>query len=140
LTGLAGSPMKGGRDAAMFLLDRREDVFEILHASDVFLLTSAYEGMPNVIMEAMFAGVPVVATRVGGVPDLIQDGVHGFLHDVGDITGMARSLTRVLTDPALRRRMGNAGRERILSEFTVEHLADRVTQVYDAHCSAAKQD
>jgi len=122
----------------MFLLDRREDVLEILCASDVFLLTSAYEGMPNVIMEAMFAGIPVVATCVGGVPDLIQDGVHGFLHDVGDITGIARSLARLLTDPALRQRMGAAGRKRILSEFTVEHLAERVTRAYMAQCSTAK--
>ena len=136
LAGLTGSSGKRGADAAMFLLGRREDVFEILRIADVLLLTSAYEGMPNVIMEAMLASVPVVATRVGGVPDLIQDGVHGFLHDVGDLTGMTRSLKRLLTDPVLRQRMGKAGQERILSEFTIHHLADRITRSYRTQCSA----
>jgi glycosyltransferase involved in cell wall biosynthesis len=92
--------------------------------------------MPNVIMEAMLAGLPVVATRVGGVPDLIEDGVHGYLHDLGDITGMARSLERLLADPVLRRKMGTAGRERILKEFTINHLVDRVTRAYTAQCAA----
>ncbi len=124
---------------AMFLLGRRDDAFQILCAADVLLLTSAYEGMPNVIMEAMYAGRPVVATRVGGVPDLIEDGVHGFIHAVGDTEGMARSLERLLTDPGLRQRMGKAGRERILSEFTIDHLADRITRAYAAQCSAARQ-
>ena len=139
LSGLAGSSGKRGGAAGMFLLGRREDVFEILRVSDVLLLTSAHEGMPNVIVEAMVAGVPVVATRVGGVPDLIHDGVHGFLHDVGDITGMARSLERLLTNPVLRQQMGNAGRKRILSEFTINHLADRITRAYSTQCFAARQ-
>ncbi len=138
--GFDGSRCLGEKKAAMVLLGRREDVFEILGASDVFLLTSAFEGMPNVIMEAMCAGIPVVATRVGGVPDLIEDGVHGFLHDVGDIAGMAQSLARLLTDAVLRRRMGDAGRTRILSEFTVEHLADRVTQAYAAQSPTISRD
>lgn len=140
VAGLAGSSGKREADAAMFLLGQRKDVFEILRVSDVLLLTSAYEGMPNVIMEAMVAGVPVVATRVGGVPDLIHDGVHGFLHDVGDIIGMARSLERLLIDPVLRQQMGNAGRERILSEFTINHLADRITRAYVTQCSAVRQE
>jgi len=124
------SEAKDKENPAMLLLGRREDAFSILKASDVFLLTSAYEGMPNVIMEAMFAGIPVVATRVGGVLDLIQDGVQGFLHDVGDVDGMAASLAKILSDPELGRRMGRACRERILAEFTVAHLADRVTKAY----------
>jgi colanic acid/amylovoran biosynthesis glycosyltransferase len=77
---------------------------------------------------------------VGGVPDLIHDGVHGFLHEVGDITGMARSLERLLTDPVLRQQMGNAGRGRILSEFTINHLVDRITRAYGTQCSVVKQE
>ena len=138
-TGLDGIPGNRGEDTAMHLLGRRDDVFEILRSSDVFLLTSAHEGMPNALMEAMLAGLPVVATRVGGVPDLIQDGVHGYLHDVGDIAGMARSLERLLTDPVLRKLMGNAGRELILSEFTVNNLADRVIRAYSSQFSEIKQ-
>lgn len=136
--GLAGSSEKMGKGTAMFLLDRREDVFDILRVSGALLLTSVYEGMPNVVMEAMLAGIPVVATRVGGVPDLIQDGVHGFLHDVGDIAGMARSLERILTNPALRQNMGRAARERILSEFTTKHLAERMVRAYAEQCSTEK--
>ena len=129
-SGLGGNSRNNGADKGIYLLGRRKNVFDYLRCSDVFLLTSAYEGMPNVVMEAMLAGLPVVATRVGGVPDLIEDGVHGYLHDVGDIAGMAGSLERLLEDPVLRRQMGDAGRERILSGFTVNHLADRVTRTY----------
>jgi len=138
-TGLDGISGNHGADTAMRLLGRRDDVFDILSCSDVFLLTSAHEGMPNALMEAMLAGLPVVATRVGGVPDLIQDGVHGYLHEVGDIAGMARSLERLLTDPALRKLMGNAGQERILSEFTVNNLTERVIRAYASQYSEIKQ-
>lgn len=117
-------------DTGMFLLGRQERVFEILRVSDVFLHTSAYEGMPNAVMEAMLAGLPVVSTRVGGVPDLIEDGVHGYLHEVGDIGGMSRSLEKLLGDPVLRKKMGSAGQERIASEFTVNHLTKRLTRAY----------
>jgi glycosyltransferase involved in cell wall biosynthesis len=133
--GLSGSWEKKEADAAMLLLGRRENVYEILKSADVFLLTSAREGMPNVIMEAMLAGLPVVATRVGGVPDLIENGVHGYLHDVGDIAGMAQSLEQLLNDPVLRQKMGNAGRARILKEFTINHLVDRITRAYAVQCA-----
>lgn len=129
-TGLNNSSGKNGAAVAMLLLGRQERVFEILKNSDVFLHTSAYEGMPNAVMEAMLAGLPVVSTRVGGVSDLIQDGVHGYLHEVGDIPGITRSLERLLNDPALRQKMGSAGRERILSEFTVNNLTERLTRSY----------
>lgn len=132
--GLSGLPGEKGTDAAMVLLGQRENVYEILKDADVFLLTSAREGMPNVIMEAMLAGLPVVATSVGGVPELVEDGVHGYLHEVGDITGMANSLARLLADPALRQKMGRAGREKILKGFTINHLVDRVTRAYAKQC------
>ncbi|MCX5850083.1 MAG: glycosyltransferase [Deltaproteobacteria bacterium] len=137
--GLDGSSGNNWTDKAIILLGRRRNVFDYLLCSEVFLLTSSHEGMPNVVMEAMLAGLPVVATRAGGVPDLVEDGVHGYLHDVGDITGMARSLERLLKDPVLRKRMGNAGRERILSGFTVHNLTDRLTRAYAAQCSAGRQ-
>ena len=81
----------------------------------------------------------MVATRVGGVPDLIQDGVHGYLHDVGDIAAMAQSLERLLNDPVLRKKMGNAGRARILSEFTVNNLTERVTKAYASQFAEINQ-
>jgi len=134
--GLSGLPNMKNTDTGLFLLGRCENVYEILKEADVFLLTSAQEGMPNVIMEAMLAGLPVVATRVGGVPDLVEDGVHGYLHEAGDITGMAKSLARLLADPALREKMGKAGREKILKNFTIDHLVDRVTKAYAKQCSS----
>lgn len=136
---MAASGLAGYPNPALSLLGRRTDGFEILSAAGAFLLTSAEEGMPNAVMEAMYAGLPVVATRVGGVPDLIEDKVHGFLHEVGDTAGMAVSLERLLTDSALRSTMGEAGRARILSGFTDRHLAGRVTAAYLKQCEWAKE-
>lgn len=134
--GLYGPRGDGGR-GPMVLLGRRDNVQEMMRAADAFLLTSEREGMPNALMEAMFAGVAVVSTRAGGVAELVQDGVHGYLHDVGDIGGMAGSLERLLGDPALRRRFGTAGQKLVLAEFSAEHLADRVTRAYALQCSSA---
>ncbi len=128
--GLIGNPSLNGPGTAMYLLGERKNVFDYLRCADVFLLTSSHEGMPNVMMEAMLSGLPVVSTRAGGVTDLIEDGVHGFLHDVGDIEGMAKSLTRLLTDSTLRQRMGDAGRRRILSGFSINKLTERITGAY----------
>lgn len=128
--GLFPERFAGSTGGCFKFLGRRSDVFAVLKAADVFLLTSSHEGMPNAVMEAMYAGLPVVASRVGGVPDLVLDGVTGFLHEPGDTEGMSQSLSRLLLDTSLRDQMGAAGRERILSLYTVERLADTLTDVY----------
>ena len=114
------------------LLGIRSDIPDLLTAADVLLLTSRVEGFPNAIMEAMCAGLPVVATGVGGVPELVRHGEEGFLHPIGDIHGLADSLELLLGAPALRREMGEKARDRIVNNFTVDKLVERTISQYAA--------
>lgn len=109
------------------LTGTREDVAQILARADVFVLSSRSEGMPMSALEAMAAGLPVVATAVGGVPELVVDGETGFLVPPGDAPALGRALDRILDDPDLRRRLGEAGRQRAggmfaLPEWQAAHL------------------
>lgn len=97
---------------------------------DAFLLPSANEGTPVVAIEALAAGCPVVATRVGGTPDVVDDGVDGFLTEVGDTKALAARLTELARDPELRRRFGEAGRERTIPRYRVSRLVDDVDALY----------
>jgi glycosyltransferase involved in cell wall biosynthesis len=105
------------------------DVQRILGESDVFLFPSHFEGLPNAVIEAMAAGLPVVATRVGGVPDLIRPGENGFLVDVGDVAGMTRRVDALLTEPARARAMGRRGRETVLERCDIERVWPRFADV-----------
>lgn len=92
-------------------------------SSAAFLITSQSEGLPRVVMEASFHGVPVVGPRIAGVEDIVENGESGFLHDSGDIEGMAESVLRLLSDDELRRRMGRAGYESVKSRFSPGKLS-----------------
>jgi sugar transferase (PEP-CTERM/EpsH1 system associated) len=94
-----------------------------LQAMDVFALTSRSEGMPQAAIEASATTLPVVASRVGGLPELIEDGVTGALFPVGDTDALASHLCRLLTDREEARRMGQAARERAVSRFSVSRMA-----------------
>lgn len=96
-------------------LGRVADAREVICAADVFLLTSDHEGMPNVILEAMAAGIPCVATRVNAVADIIQPAETGFLAPSGDAGALAAHVARLATDPALRKRIGSAARDAMMS-------------------------
>lgn len=106
------------------------DVPDLLAALDVAVNTSDFEGSPLGIMEFMEAGLPVVATSVGGVPDLIEDGVHGLLVDRGDHHGVADAVARLLRDPALAGSLAEAGRERRRAEFDVDTTVRNLEQLY----------
>lgn len=93
-------------------------------AADVVALSSHSEGLPNVLLEASAAGVPVAATRVGGVPEVVADGVTGLLSPAGCAKSLAANLTRLLGDVRLRLQFGEAGRERMRSRFTFAAQAD----------------
>jgi N-acetyl-alpha-D-glucosaminyl L-malate synthase BshA len=98
---------------------------EVLRASDVFLLTSQTESFGLAALEGLACGVPVVATRVGGLPEVVREGETGFLRDVGDIASMAQAVRRLLEDGALRRRMGEAARDDALTRFRKQPILEQ---------------
>jgi len=112
-------------------LGPRSDLGRLLAASDVLALPSEYEGFGIVQAEAMYLGIPVVATSVGGSTEVVEDGVTGYLVPYGDVPSLAERLTRLLRDPALRRAMGDAGRERVNRHFSPEALAQAYGRLYD---------
>lgn len=116
-------------DKAHFL-GHRSDVPRMIPHFDLLWLGSEYEGLPNVIMEAMIAGVPVVATDISGNRDLVIPDETGYLVPVGDRAALARQANKILDDRELARRLGEAGRRRILSEFSVERMVERHVELY----------
>jgi glycosyltransferase involved in cell wall biosynthesis len=104
------------------LLGDRHDVPALLAGADVFVLASRSEGAPLSILEAMAAGLPVVASDVGGVAELVADGATGLLVPAGEPAALARALARLLDDRALRERMGAAGRARARDRFDLPEL------------------
>jgi glycosyltransferase involved in cell wall biosynthesis len=115
-------------NGAVRLLGRRADVPALLEAADVVCLSSSVEAAPLVLVEAMAAGRPVLATRVGGVPELVADGDNGLLVPPGDEDAFSSALVSLARDPALARRLGEMGRTRFRERFTL----DRMAAAYDA--------
>jgi len=111
-------------------LGARDDVPSILPHLDCFWLGSGFEGQSNALMEAMSAGVPVVATDIAGNRDLVVPDTTGFLVAVGNVAEFARKTMRLLDDPGLARNMGQAGRQRMLDEFSVAKMVDRHARLY----------
>jgi glycosyltransferase involved in cell wall biosynthesis len=112
-------------------LGERDDVPRLLPHLDCLWLGSEYEGQSNAIMETMSAGIPVVATDIPGNRDLVVPGETGYLVPVGDRAGFARWTQTLLDDPALAQRLGAAGRQRMLAEFSVEKLIARHVALYE---------
>jgi glycosyltransferase involved in cell wall biosynthesis len=111
-------------------LGYQDDVAPYYAAFDALILPSANEGTPVSAIEALAGGRPVVATGVGGVPDVVRDGVDGFLVEAGDIDAMADRLARLAADADLRRRMGEAGSASVRERYSVERLLDDVDALY----------
>jgi glycosyltransferase involved in cell wall biosynthesis len=108
-----------------------EEVADFVDAVDVGVLSSDFEGTPLAVLELMAAGKPVVATAVGGVPDLIEDGVHGLLVPPGRPVELADALERLLRDPERRAAMGAAALERQRAEFDFSRMVRRFEAIYD---------
>ena len=109
----------------------RTDPLGILSLCRISLLSSLTEGLPNAILESMRLGKPVVATRVGGVPELVDDGVHGHLVPVGDSGAFADRVLDLIAHPDRAARMGAEGRARALRDFSVETMVRRTEEVYE---------
>ncbi|MES1213290.1 MAG: glycosyltransferase [Singulisphaera sp.] len=111
-------------------LGERSDVAQLMPHFDVLWLASEYEGLPNVIMEAMSHGVPVVATDIPGNRDLVIPGETGYLVPIGDRAGLARQTNKLLDDAELAHRLGAAGRKRVQEEFSVSKMVERYAALY----------
>jgi glycosyltransferase involved in cell wall biosynthesis len=110
------------------LIGEAQDIVALLSVSDLFLLPSLQESFGLSALEAMACGVPVVASNVGGLPEVVVDGVAGFLHPPGDVSGMAQSAISILSDAALHERMAADGERLARERFT----ADRIVPQYEA--------
>ena len=109
----------------------RADIPAALAAMDAYVMPSHFEGGPTSVLEAMAMGLPVVATRVGMVPEVVDDGESGLIVAPGDVPALAESMSRLVTEADLRSRLGRAARERALADFSVDLMVERYLQAFE---------
>jgi glycosyltransferase involved in cell wall biosynthesis len=119
-------------ESTVRFLGFRRDVHDFVAAADVFVLASLAEAFGLILAETLFLGTPVVATRAGGIPEIVRDGVDGLLVPPGDPAALGTALVRVLSDQALRGRLTGAGRARIQRDFGFDRLMQRYEELYEA--------
>jgi glycosyltransferase involved in cell wall biosynthesis len=135
--GRRGRPIISKTAAELGIADRvhllgfRDDVPRVLAGSDIFVLPTPSEGLSVAIMEAMAAALPVVATAVGGNPELVEPAKTGYLVPAGDAGGLADAIRALARDPVKRRVMGRAARSRVTLEFTADKMVDRYAELYE---------
>lgn len=112
------------------LLGNRSDVKNILRASDIFVLTSKWEGLPISILEAQSTGLPILATKIDGTPEAVIDEKTGYCVDVGDIEGFVKHIKQLLENPMMATQIGNQGRQQILNRHTTEVMTSQVVDLY----------
>jgi len=100
-----------------------------LRQSDIFVMSSFAEGVPVVLMEAMMAGLPVVATQIAGISELVEEGVNGFIVPPGDIPSLTARIQRLMADGDLRRQLGDRGRVKVSESFNIHHEAKKLHQL-----------
>ena len=119
-----------GLERHVLLPGFRTDVLGLQKALDVFVMSSITEGLGSAMLDAMACGRPVVATRTGGIPEAVHDGVNGLLVPPHDDAALAAAIVRLLQDDALRERLGGAARQRIVNEFSVDRMVANTLDVY----------
>lgn len=119
-----------GLSGAVSFLGHRDDVPRLLHASDLFALASYREGFGLAVAEAHAAGLPVVATRVGGVPEVVRDGETGFLVPAGDPKALAEAILAMLADRNRAKAMGQQGREWVMANFDIDVCTAKYEELY----------
>lgn len=128
---------ESGMSGVVTLLGLRGDIPDLLAAADVAVCCSDFEGGPLSVMEYMGAGLPVIATRVGGLPEIIRDGENGVLIPPRDPDALAAAAAELLADPERRRRMGEAGRELLEREYGFDTYIARLQDLYERLLAAA---
>jgi glycosyltransferase involved in cell wall biosynthesis len=119
-----------GLNGHIILAGARDDARDLLGLLDVFVLPSLSEGMPWAVLEAMAVGLPVVATRVGGVPELVDDGRTGYLVEPRDAESISDSVCKLIDDPDAMRQLGSAGRKRAKTEFALDKMRRDTEELY----------
>jgi glycosyltransferase involved in cell wall biosynthesis len=130
-TELEGKAKEIGLEQEVMFLGFRDDIKDVIHSFDIFVISSYHEGMPMILLEAMAMRKAVVATNVGGINEIIEDNVSGLLVRPGDAQGLASACLIVLEDFDMRIRMGVAARKRIEKEFSIEIHTKRVLKAYN---------
>lgn len=122
--------LEAGVADRVHLLGHRGDIPDLLAAADVYAMPSLWEGLPMALLEAMFAGKAIVASRASGIPEAIDEGQDGLLADPGDEAQLKEALARLLADPALRRRLGATARARAEKDFSAAVMIDSYERAF----------
>lgn len=128
---LAALQQSLGHGERIQLLGFRSDTVDLYHAFDILVLPSIREGLPNVLLEAMALEVPVLCTRIAGIPSLITDGEHGLLVEPDSLDELTSALARLVDDAGLRRRLATSARARIEREYSFAVRMDKIRAIYD---------
>jgi glycosyltransferase involved in cell wall biosynthesis len=130
---------KNGLEGLTKFLGYQTNIFPFLHLMDCVVLPSIMEGFGFVLVEAMAVGKPVIASRVGGIPEIVEDGVTGILVDPRDSRSLAKQIILLLQDPQRRLTMGRAGKRRVQEHFTRKRMNEQLCEVYGELLEGAKK-
>ncbi|MGC9195020.1 MAG: glycosyltransferase [Syntrophobacteraceae bacterium] len=124
--------------AVVTLTGKRGDIPRVLKALDLFAMTSLSEGLPNAVMEAMSAGLPIIATNVGGIPELLTDGVDGLLIENDDLEGLVSAIEFAVLNPEFCHRLGRRARQSVTGRFSIETMSELTSRVYEELLSGSR--